>query len=82
MCLVITVLNSFSAGMVENVRVNFSHALGGHIFISGKQLNDDGEVINQIHDEQQLSDLLLTYSDEIEGVTKKDTDHWYLHLRF
>ena len=69
--LVITVLNSFTAGMVENVRVNFSHALGGHIFISGKQLNDDGEVINQIHDEQQLSDLLLTYSDEIEGVTKR-----------
>lgn len=69
--LVITILNSLTLGMVDNVRVNFSHALGGHIFISGREFDDGGKVISQIHDDQILSDLFATHSSKIAGVTKR-----------
>ena len=39
---VITIVNGLTGGVVENIRVNFSHALGGHVFISGSEYQIKG----------------------------------------
>lgn len=67
---VITIVNGLTGGVVENIRVNFSHALGGHIFISGSEYRDQG-VVYLIADEQALLDSLAHYETSIESITRR-----------
>ena len=67
---VITIVNGLTGGVVENIRVNFSHALGGHIFISGSDICDQG-VVYLIADEQALLDSLAHYETSIESITRR-----------
>jgi putative ABC transport system permease protein len=53
--LIITLVNSFTAGVVENVQENFSHFLAGHIFLSGYEKSPSGRVINVIRDDEALA---------------------------
>lgn len=68
---VITMINALTGGVVENIRVNFSHALGGHIFVSGREYTDHGSVIQRIRNEDQLTALLEENGAVIESVTKR-----------
>lgn len=68
---VITMINALTGGVVENIRVNFSHALGGHIFVSGREYTDHGSVIQRIRNEDQLAALLEENGAVIESVTKR-----------
>ena len=67
---VITIVNGLTGGVVDNIRVNFSHALGGHVFISGSEYRDQG-IVYLIADEQALLDSLAHYETSIESITRR-----------
>ncbi len=52
--LIITLVNSFTGGFVENVQENFSHFLAGHIFLTGYEKSPSGRLINVIRDDRTL----------------------------
>jgi putative ABC transport system permease protein len=56
--LIITLVNSFTAGVVENVQENFSHFLAGHIFLTGYEKSDSGRLINVIRDDAVLTEVI------------------------
>lgn len=68
---VITAINGLTGGVVDNIRVNFSHALGGHVFISGREYLDRGTIVYRIHDEEQLVAALEDNAGAIESVTRR-----------
>ena len=52
--MIITLLNAFTSGAVGNIKNNFSYAVGGHIFISGKELTESRREVGRIGDDQVL----------------------------
>ncbi len=56
--MVITLLNAFTAGVVENIKVNMAYAFGGHIFISGSELSETGRVVGRISEPERLEQTL------------------------
>ncbi len=69
--LVITMLNALTGGVVGNLRVNFSHALGGHVFIMGREFTSSGQIIHKIRPDQRLDRLLAEHASNIEAMTKR-----------
>ena len=56
--LIITLVNSFTAGFVENVQENFSYFLSGHIFLSGYEKSPTGRLISVIRDDSVLTEVI------------------------
>ena len=52
--LIITLVNSFTAGFVENVQENFSHFFAGHVFLYGYEKSPSGRLITVIRDDEVL----------------------------
>lgn len=69
--LVITLMNSLTGGVVGNLRENFSHALGGHVFIMGREFTEGGQMIMKIRPDERLDQLLAENAASIEGFTKR-----------
>lgn len=69
--LVITLLNALTGGVVGNLRVNFSHALGGHVFIMGREFTSGGQIIFKIRPDERLDHLLTEHAPNIEAMTKR-----------
>ena len=69
--LVITLMNALTGGVVENIRENFSHALGGHIFIMGQEWTDAGQMIMKIRPDERLDQLLADHEGQIEAFTRR-----------
>lgn len=69
--LVITVINALTGGLVENIRDNFAHALGGHVFITGREFNERGQIISKIRPDERLDQLLAENASRIEAFTKR-----------
>ncbi|HHY09263.1 MAG TPA: FtsX-like permease family protein [Firmicutes bacterium] len=69
--LVITLMHSLTGGVVSNIRANFSHALGGHVFIMGREFSGEGRMINKIRPDERLDQLLLENEAVIDGFTKR-----------
>lgn len=69
--LMITLVNGFTGGMVGNVRDNFSNALGGHVFLSGQEITESGQIISRMGDDIPLEALLDQHADEIALVTRR-----------
>lgn len=66
--LIITLVNSFTAGFVENVQENFSHFFAGHVFLTGYEKSPSGRLITVIREDdilleaiESLDDLPLQY---------------------
>ena len=55
--LVITIINALTGGLVANIRENFSHALGGHVFITGREFNERGQIISKIRPDVRMDQL-------------------------
>lgn len=68
---VITMINGLTGGVVGNIRVNFSHALGGHVFVSGSEYSEHGVIIYRIADEAELLGAMAQHEAFIESVTKR-----------
>jgi len=56
--LIITLVNSFTAGVVENVQENFSHFLAGHIFLTGYEKSPSGRLVSVIRDDEYLTEAI------------------------
>lgn len=59
--MVITLVNAFTAGMVDNIKGNFSYLFGGHVYITGTELTKSGRVISSVGDDaivRQALDLV------------------------
>jgi putative ABC transport system permease protein len=69
--LVITLINALTGGVVGNIRDNFSHALGGHVFIMGREWTDAGQMIMIIRPDERLDRLLEENAAQIEGFTRR-----------
>lgn len=69
--LAITLMNSLTGGAVINIRDNFSHALGGHIFISGQEWTDAGQMIMKIRPDAKMDRLLEENASQIEAFTRR-----------
>ena len=67
---VITIINGLTGGVVGNIRVNFAHALGGHVFISGTEYSNQG-IIYRAADDKELLAALDRYGDVVESVTRR-----------
>ena len=74
--MVITLVNGFAGGFVDNIRENMSQLFAGHLFIQGYEKPESGRVIKMIRDDSSLQNLLdsyelparsITYRSEIEG---------------
>ena len=68
---VITAINGLTGGVVDNIRVNFSHALGGHVFISGSEYLDRGTIVYRIADDEKLLTALQQNGESIAAVTRR-----------
>lgn len=69
--LVITVMNSFTGGLVENIRHNIGDIFGGHVFIMGQEYPEGGKIISRIKPDERLDQLLEENSHLISGHTKR-----------
>jgi putative ABC transport system permease protein len=56
--LIITLVNSFTAGFVENVQENFSHFFAGHVFLYGYEKSSSGRLITVIRDDEVLIETI------------------------
>jgi len=69
--LVITLMNALTGGVVGTIRDNFSHALGGHVFITGQEWTDAGQMIMKIRPDENLDRLLEENATQIEAFTRR-----------
>ncbi|WP_461370918.1 ABC transporter permease [Candidatus Darwinibacter acetoxidans] len=69
--LVITIINALTGGLVANIRENFSHALGGHVFITGREFNERGQIISKIRPDVRMDQLLEDNAGRIQAFTKR-----------
>jgi putative ABC transport system permease protein len=56
--LIITLVNSFTAGFVENVQENFSHFFAGHVFLYGYEKSPSGRLITVIRNDEVLIETI------------------------
>ena len=56
--LIITLVNSFTAGFVENVQENFSHFFAGHVFLYGYEKSPSGRLITVIREDEVLIEAI------------------------
>lgn len=68
--LVITLINGFTGSFVTNVSENFSHLLGGQIFIDGFQKSSSGRRISIIRDDTVLMNAIRQSGIPTQYVTK------------
>jgi putative ABC transport system permease protein len=62
--LIISLVNSFTAGFVENVQENFSHFFAGHVFLYGYEKSPSGRLISVIRDDEVLIETI----ESLEGL--------------
>jgi putative ABC transport system permease protein len=55
---VIVLLNTFTAGLVENVQGNFSYYFAGHIYLNGMEKTASGQVLRLIADDTVLEETI------------------------
>ena len=61
--LIITLVNSFTAGFVENVQENFSHFFAGHVFLTGYEKSPSGRLITVIREDEVLLEAIESLDD-------------------
>jgi putative ABC transport system permease protein len=68
---IITLMNSLVAGVVDNAKVNFSHAFGGHLYLSGSMVSGRGSVLSVIGDASAAEAALAALGDDIASVHRR-----------
>lgn len=73
--MIITLLNAFTSGAVGNIKNNFSYAVGGHVFISGKELTESRREVGRIRDDQALRAALDERDPRIISVHRRSATY-------
>lgn len=63
--MIITVIGSFTQGVVDTVSANFTDMLGGQLYVTGQELTGTGGLVSVIRDREALEEALLTIDDSI-----------------
>ncbi len=71
--LIITLVNSFTAGFVENIQENLSHFLAGQIFIQGYEKTDSGRLVSVIRDDRALLEAVRQAGIDPGRVSRRST---------
>lgn len=69
--MVITLLNAFTSGAVGNIKANFSYAMGGHIFVTGKELTETGREVDLIGDDHILQTAVDASDPRIRSIHRR-----------
>ena len=63
---IIITIGSFTAGMTETLKENFTSIMGGHIYILGTETLDSGRIVQVIGDTEDLERAIDTVDDLVE----------------
>ncbi len=63
---IIITIGSFTAGMTETLKANFTSIMGGHIYILGTETLESGRVVQVIGDTDDLDKAISTIDDLVE----------------
>jgi putative ABC transport system permease protein len=63
---IIITIGSFTAGMTETLKENFTSIMGGHIYILGTETLDSGRIVQVIGDTEDLDRAIKTVDDMVE----------------
>ena len=66
--LIIILIGSFTTGVLENVRENFTGIFGGHIYVSGEELSSTERILSRIGDREILDSAISAIEDKISDV--------------
>lgn len=69
--LVITLINAFTGGLVENIRENIADIFGGHVFITGTEYPEGGQIVRRMKPDERLDELLAEHAPFISSHTKR-----------
>ncbi len=64
--MIIILINSFTAGLNETMKENFTSLMGGHIYINGKEVLPSGKIVDIIGDKKALDQALASVSGDIK----------------
>lgn len=62
---IFTLLNGFTAGLLDSVAENFADASGGHIYVAGSEVSDLGSEISVIRDRAAVEAALRSIDEQI-----------------
>ncbi len=71
--MIITLLNAFTSGAIENIKSNLAYAVGGHVFISGTELVDGRREVDRIGDDTVLRAAVEQAGQRIESIHRRST---------
>ena len=71
--LVITVINGLAAGILDNVKENFSNLSGGHIFVRGSETTETGRVLRVIRDDLVIRETIEELGIDVRYLTKRSS---------
>lgn len=69
--LIITLVTSFTGGLAQAAKDNFSHAFGGHLYFTGTQVSDRGSEISLLGDTAPVDRALAALGEEVASVHRR-----------
>jgi putative ABC transport system permease protein len=77
---VITLVDGFTGGIVAAVKDNFSHAFGGHLYLSGSVVSERGSEIGVIEDDKAVMEALDAIRDKVASVHRRSSGRATLYF--
>lgn len=69
--MIITLVNAFTAGLIDNIKENMSYAFGGHIYIAGTELTESGRPIGKIADGSIVDDMIGPSESSVQSIHRR-----------
>ena len=66
--LIITLVQSFTGGLIDTANIRFTELLGGHIYVSGEEVSDSGRLIPVIREQEPLEEALALVEDQVDSI--------------
>ena len=77
--MIILLVNSFTAGVVDSVQTSLSSLLGGHVYVSGELLLDSGRTVDRITDTEAIDSTLPRIDSFVASVrTRSQTNATFI----
>ncbi|MEX2443060.1 MAG: FtsX-like permease family protein [Alkalispirochaeta sp.] len=71
--MVILLMNSFTAGIVESAQESLSSLMGGHVFLTGSLLSESGRTVSRIEDIQSVEEALPAIEPYIDTILRRSS---------
>jgi len=69
--LVITLVNGFTQGALENVKDNFSYLLAGHVYVSEETRREDGTRISQFNHPELVEQAIIDLGIDPQSIVRR-----------